>query len=190
MNLNPSCAGTPAGGPIAVTTHLRNSTRNAVSPTVEELSGGVRVLWTGSRSWEDDALTPYLSDLAMELMMGVADAVGSRTLAHMHGAARGFDRQVAQMCVVHGWGQEVYPVMPAEYAEHGNKGPLARDRRMIKNKPTLTIGLPAPGRRSAGTWYTIRQSVRAGIPTFVARCSRTGWLLEQATPRHLSGLFR
>lgn len=152
---------------------LYHLVRTHVRDVVPRDANWVRILWTGSRKWADDpdALWRLLPAVVLGAVAGIPNM---RRCTHLHGAAVGLDRAVAAMCVERDWSQEIYPVMPSDYAEHGRRAPLVRDRRMIENKPMLVIGLPHPDSHTGGTWHTLRLARRAGIATLTVRKQKFG----------------
>lgn len=156
--------------------------RNAAQMVVGQ-SAALRVLWTGARVWERHY--DQMRRLVLPVAMGLIKGADGRKVSFMHGAARGLDSYVHELSQRQNvWGEEIYPIMPEERVEFGDRAGIERDRRMIENNPMIVVGLPHKDSRTGGTWSCLRQAHEARIPAYAVReLLGLGWRMERYTPR-------
>jgi hypothetical protein len=185
MSMSTASEPTPAGGLDVTGRRLYTQARAAVRGVAD--SGGVRILWSGSRVWSEHR--ELLERVALPVVYGALEAVPDpNRVGFMHGAARGLDQFIHALSrrplqFPARWAEEVYPIMSEEREVYGVKAGIARDRRMIENAPTMVIGLPHPASKTGGTWACLRLAYSAGIPAFAVReITGFGWRVEQYRP--------
>jgi hypothetical protein len=124
----------------------------------------VRILITGSRSWDDrTALWAALDEVALEHRVVV-----------VHGAASGADKLAVEW--VDNVGAEDEP-HPPDYTAHGAIAPLVRNTEMVAAGADLCLTFiqecPCPRRKKPhGTHGSVdcaTKAARAGIPVFHVR---------------------
>lgn len=80
----------------------------------------------------------------------------------IHGGAKGFDSQVARFARSHEISECV--ILPDYEKYHPKKAPLIRNEEIISQANVLIACYD--GRKSGGTYYTIRKAREKGIPVF------------------------
>lgn len=116
----------------------------------------VRILITGSRSWE-------IPQLAARVVAGLIEKHGpSLLICHGHcpsGVDRSFDN------AAHAAGVQVER-HPADWNRHGKGAGPKRNQAMVDLGATACLAFSPDLSRSAGTSDAIRRALKAGIPTW------------------------
>lgn len=115
----------------------------------------MRVLFTGSREW-DDWLTINETFARLDRLFGRGIAV--------HGGARGVDLYIDAVCQIWGWRPEVHK---PDYARYGRyEAPKRRNLTMLESKPDFVIGFWDGS--STGTFHCLNFAVNIyRIPTLI-----------------------
>lgn len=116
----------------------------------------MRVLFTGSRKWEDDGVVVQMLD-------GLIKRAGSASnLTIVHGGSGSLDWMVDVLARHKGARVEVHD---ANWQKHGKAAGPIRNQEMVDLGADLAVAYPLPDGR--GTQDCIKRAVKAGIPTIV-----------------------
>lgn len=122
----------------------------------------LRVLVTGSRSWDDEET----------IRKALVEVIGSRNPASvqvLHGDARGADRIAAQVATELGCRVRSYP---ADWDRHGRQAGYIRNVAMVQTQPSMCLAFIRDD--SAGASHCAGMAESKGIPTVRYRYDLAG----------------
>jgi hypothetical protein len=114
-----------------------------------------RILITGSREWQDEALLRDALDTAWGALGGDPETVV------VSGGAWGADEMCQTWAAIHGLQVERHP---AEWSKHGKRAGFVRNAEMVALGADLCVAFIYGG--SNGATMTANLAEKAGIPTW------------------------
>lgn len=123
---------------------------------------GLRILVTGSRSWQDRATIKDALLKAAEEYTPDDGAWANRDITVVHGNARGADTIAHLVAVALGWAVEPHPCTDADWAVFGKSAGHRRNGRMVSLGADVCLAFPIG--ESRGTRGCMELAKKAGIP--------------------------
>lgn len=125
------------------------------------MSGGLRILVTGSREWIDrKAIAAALDDVIAEFLP--ADGCWPDSdITLVHGAARGADTIADHIARERGWTREPWPVLPVDWDRYGRSAGHRRNAVMVEAGADVCVAFPLGASR--GTRGCMALAEKAGM---------------------------